>query len=117
MEVIDFEGFKALVNESKDCLFWVQGKTLRFRNWSYGMKNKVDRCAFRHTSVRAKVRANFETDQNRKLLFSIKSSGVFFVMFFLVVGIIINFMVLPSIFQELGVLKIIGLSMPLYMCG
>lgn len=82
-----FDNFRKMVNENDTSLFHVDESSFRFRNWSYGFKSKLDRCAFRHTLVRAKVSAVMKEESKGKILFKIQSTGTFFVYFFLIASV------------------------------
>ncbi len=106
---MNVERFTSEVNINPKSIFSVQDGTLRFSTWSFQGK-KLDKCAFLHTSIRAKVRAKLIADNQEEnvVKLNISSRGRMFVYFFLLGWIVISIGGIVTLLKSKGILLSLG---------
>ena len=101
--------FTSLINDNAESIFKLENEELRFRSWSF-QGQKLDRYAFMHTSIRAKVRAKLMPgySEENTVCLSIYSRGRMFVYFFLFCWIVISLGGLVILLSSKEILLSIG---------
>lgn len=103
------EVFTSLINDNIESIFKLENDVLRFRTWSFEGQ-KLDRCAFMHTSIRAKVRAKFVPDSDKKTLLNsmFPQGDERLSTFFLLIWFVISLGGLVTLLSSKGLLLSLG---------